>query len=216
MNKKENSAPLHCWIDHSSCVNDLFVSQDSSMNLRILTASKGSFCHYYAFSNGKSSKICSFKLSSEATACIMDANERVIFVASDSGDIYPIFCLDSSIQISSVIVTEQANPNTMKHHGQRVNSLCISPDNLCLLAASQDSTISCWSVETRQLLRSISFGKGPVTNVFASLLPLSLECSLYPTLPMLKRSISSQEEEISETLRGNFFLKCGFGNYLKS
>jgi pre-rRNA-processing protein IPI3 len=189
---RQNISPLHCWIDHSASIEDVFVSHDSSRNARILTASKDSFCHYYALGcAGKGEKICSFKLSCEATCCIVDANERNIFIGANSGDIFPISCLDSSIQLSSVTIAEGAGGGVMKHHSAKVNSLSFAPDQQCLLAASEDSTVSCWDVQSRQLIRCISFFKGPVTNVFCSILPLSLDASL--AIPMLKRTISTDE-----------------------
>ena len=196
---RQNNSPLHCWIDHSASIEDIFISQDSSKNARILTASKDSFCHYYALGAGKGGKICSFKLPCEATACIVDANERNIFIGGSSGDIFPVSCLDSSVQLSSVTIAEGS---VMKYHSAKVNSFCFAPDQQCLLAASEDCTVSCWDVESRQLLRCISFFKGAVTNVFCSILPLSLDASL--SIPMLKRTISTEERAMT-TLEGGEF-----------
>ncbi|XP_035887994.1 WD repeat-containing protein 18 isoform X2 [Phyllostomus discolor] len=79
---------------------------------------------------------------------------------------------------------EQDSGKVFKGHRNQVTCLSVSTDSSVLLSGSHDETVRLWDIQSKQCIRTVTL-KGPVTNAFIMLAPVSMLSSDFrPSLPL--------------------------------
>ena len=197
--------PQIYWTDHLGTISDIFITRYSFEQCKILTCSADSYCHLYsAYSDNK---ICSFKLPTPATCCTVNSMESSVVVGGKDGNVYffEINTLRQRITNDCTLLADSGSGcKVLSTHEASITSLSFSPDELILLSASDDGTISCWDSNSLQLLRKISFFKGPIANIYCTVLPVDFtQCKNFSPssiAPSLKRTVNNDDSTITTLL----------------
>ncbi|XP_036281010.1 WD repeat-containing protein 18 isoform X3 [Pipistrellus kuhlii] len=106
--------------------------------------------------------------------------------------------------------SEQDSGKVFKGHRNQVTCLSVSTDGSVLLSGSHDETVRVWDIQSKQCIRTVTL-KGPVTNAFVMLAPVSMLSSDFrPRLPLphFNRHLLGAEHG-DEQRRGGLTLRLG-------
>ncbi|KAF6098124.1 WD repeat domain 18 [Phyllostomus discolor] len=117
-------------------------------------------------------------------AVTMDLAEHHMFCGGSEGSIFQVDLCTWPGQREKSFQPEQDSGKVFKGHRNQVTCLSVSTDSSVLLSGSHDETVRLWDIQSKQCIRTVTL-KGPVTNAFIMLAPVSMLSSDFrPSLPL--------------------------------
>ncbi|XP_015420110.1 PREDICTED: WD repeat-containing protein 18 isoform X1 [Myotis davidii] len=143
-------------------------------------------------------------------AVTMDLAEHHMFCGGSEGSIFQVDLCTWPGQSEKSFQSEQDSGKVFKGHRNQVTCLSVSTDGSVLLSGSHDETVRVWDIQSKQCIRTVTL-KGPVTNAFIMLAPVSMLSSDFrPSLPLPhfnKHLLGAEHGD--EQRRGGLTLRLG-------
>ncbi|ORX94622.1 WD40 repeat-like protein [Basidiobolus meristosporus CBS 931.73] len=212
----QNRSPLYSWSDHSLPITDIHCGSGGLKFARVVTSSLDHTCKVWDLASG--SLLTTLLFPSFVSAVAMDITETRVFAATGDSNIYQVNMYKSqadrghssfeSVGGMGTVVSAGINGESsllFKGHTEPAHSLALSFDGTLLISGSEDGSAMVWDVTSRQMLRSFTQHKGPITNVAVILKPADLMNTMAgttvlptPIQPFKRIQKSSQEARLDE------------------
>ncbi|KAM6219695.1 WD repeat-containing protein 18 [Rhynchocyon petersi] len=174
-------APRHVWSQHSLPITDLHCGFGGPL-ARVATASLDQTVKLWELSSGE--LLLSVLFDGAIMAVTLDLAEHHMFCGGSDGSIFQVDLCTWPGQREKSFQPEQENGKVFRGHRNQVTCLSVSTDGSLLLSGSHDETVRLWDIQSKQCVRTVTL-KGPVTNAFILLAPVSmLSSDLKPSLPL--------------------------------
>ncbi|CAI7832121.1 unnamed protein product [Closterium sp. NIES-54] len=159
-------------------VNSVLVSSSSDHSCKIWSLAMGALLRSYVF-------------PVSVTAAAMDPGEYTLYAGGADGNIY-LTALNFTA-VSSSAMDPMTHDDALIGHSHSITALEFSADAVSLVSASEDCTVRVWDTVTRQLLRTFTNCKGPVS----CLLVLPKPPTLFPSSDISRSSASASARKPS-------------------
>ncbi|KAF6098122.1 WD repeat domain 18 [Phyllostomus discolor] len=188
MDSSRTPAPRHVWSRHTLPITDLHCGFGGPL-ARVATASLDQTVKLWEISSGE--LLLSVLFDVGIMAVTMDLAEHHMFCGGSEGSIFQV---DLCTWVSAWTEREELPARTGQWEGvqrsqtcvprNQVTCLSVSTDSSVLLSGSHDETVRLWDIQSKQCIRTVTL-KGPVTNAFIMLAPVSMLSSDFrPSLPL--------------------------------
>jgi pre-rRNA-processing protein IPI3 len=184
-NSDETSVrPEHTWNEHALPITSISCGV-GGVKGRILTTSKDQTCKVWDIPSRRMA--ASLKFPSCLTTVTMDILERHLFAGSVDGRVYAVDLTMPLPNSDAMSVTSEGGLldmgeekvfDTLSAHDRHISSLSVSLDGSLLLSASHDGTAKMWDLGSRQVIRTFTTNKGPVTYATIVAKPFSEDMNI--------------------------------------
>ncbi|KAJ7543431.1 hypothetical protein O6H91_09G038100 [Diphasiastrum complanatum] len=159
----EAQAPyLHKWSEHTLPVTGLIPGCGGSSAI-IVSCSLDHTCKIWSLALGTLLRSILFPTAINAVA--LDPGEYALYAGGTDGRIF-IAALNFGVPTSSGIVAADGLLGTDgMGHSRSVTSLAFSMDGVSLVSGSEDCTVRLWDTVSRQVIRTFTLSKGPISNL---------------------------------------------------
>lgn len=141
---------LYTFSGHSQSITGLYFSLSSCGGVgRLVSCSLDASVRLYDLVDGQ--VLAEVKFPSALTSVVMDACELCLYAGSVDGSIYAL----------EMCPLQQSLPTALKTHSGPVSCLAWSVEEGALISGgAEDGIVAFWDAQTRQLLKTLSIGKG--------------------------------------------------------
>ncbi|ELR23705.1 WD repeatcontaining protein [Acanthamoeba castellanii str. Neff] len=178
--------PEHTWNEHALPITSIFCGV-GGVRGRILTTSNDQTCKVWDIPSRRMA--ASLKFPSCLTTVTVDVLERHLFAGSVDGRVYavdltmplPASNSDAMFMASEgglLDMGEEKVFDTLSAHDRHISSLSVSLDGNLLLSASHDGTAKMWDLGSRQVIRTFTTNKGPITYASIIAKPFSEDMNI--------------------------------------
>nr|XP_010600152.1 WD repeat-containing protein 18 [Loxodonta africana] len=200
-------SPRQVWTHHTLPMTDLHWGFGGPLT-RVATASLDHTVKLWELSSGELLLSVVFDVAIMAVA--LDLAEHHMFCGGSEGSIFQVDLCTWPGQREKSFQPEQESGKVFRGHRNQVTCLSVSTDGSLLLSGSHDETVRLWDVQSKQCVRTVTL-KGPVTNAFIMLAPVTmLSSDLRPSLPLPhfnKHLLGAEHGD--EPRRGGLTLRLG-------
>ncbi|CAI7869361.1 unnamed protein product [Closterium sp. NIES-53] len=180
--------PMYTWQQHQQAITSLWMAA-GGVNSVLVSSSSDHSCKIWSLAMGALLRSYVFPVS--VTAAAMDPGEYTLYAGGADGNIY-LTALNFTA-VSSSAMDPMTHDDALIGHSHSITALEFSADAVSLVSASEDCTVRVWDTVTRQLLRTFTNCKGPVS----CLLVLPKPPTLFPSSDISRSSASASARKPS-------------------
>ncbi|KAG9287340.1 hypothetical protein G9A89_023711 [Geosiphon pyriformis] len=230
----EIPSPYSSWTSHSLPITDIICGIGNFRTARILTSSLDNTCKLWDLSTGH--LLTTFIFPTNISSLALDPAERSFFAAGGDNLIYQmnlyrrreesgymasrhnyIEAVGGAGDIEDIGMQDRDNNRLVfSGHNARIITMTLTYDGTLLLSGSEDGNVLLWDIASRQILKTFTHHKGPVTNLCTFLQPpdlsklgISMERTyIQPIMPFkrIRQDPSQQRKGIDDTEDVTMFL----------
>ncbi|GJP66619.1 hypothetical protein CLOP_g23534 [Closterium sp. NIES-67] len=171
--------PMYTWQQHQQSITALWMAA-GGVNSVLVSSSSDHSCKIWSLAMG--ALLRSYVFPVAITAAAMDPGEYTLYAGGADGNIY-LTALNFTA-VHGTAMDPMAHDDALVGHSHSITALEFSADAVSLVSASEDCTVRVWDTVTRQLLRTFTNCKGPVS----CLLVLPKPPTLFPSADISRSS----------------------------
>ncbi|XP_024515322.1 protein ROOT INITIATION DEFECTIVE 3 [Selaginella moellendorffii] len=199
---------MHKWSDHTLPVTGLLAGSGGSSAI-IVSCSLDHTCKIWSLALGALLRSILFPTPINAVA--LDPGEYALYAGGVDGRIF-ITALNFGVPSGSGLHSADGLLGADGiGHSRAITALAFSMDGVSLVSGSEDCTVRLWDTVSRQVLRTFSHSKGPVSSLLVIPRPSSLLSSTdqqgrqinrrLPTLPVVPLSKYVTVESVAQDFK---------------
>jgi pre-rRNA-processing protein IPI3 len=154
-------AAMYGWSDHTLPVTGLLAGSGGSSAI-VVSCSLDHTCKIWSLALG--TLLRSIVFPTALNAVVLDPGEYSLYAGGADGRIF-ITALNFGVPTTSGILTDGilGTDAALIGHSRAVTSLAFSMDGVSLVSGSEDCTARLWDTASRQVLRTFTHNKGPIS-----------------------------------------------------
>ncbi|CAG8465532.1 2341_t:CDS:2 [Ambispora gerdemannii] len=156
----------YSWSSHSLPITDIVCGIGNFHTSRVLTSSLDNTCKVNLF---REREISGYQPNNPNSAISTRTNNREVESVDGGGAVEGV-----ALEGHNYNNTKGGLGLVFRGHSAGITAITLSYDSTILLSASEDGTVLIWDIASRQMLKTFTYHKGPVTNLSVFLKPPEL------------------------------------------
>jgi len=154
---------MYGWSDHTLPVTGLLAGSGGPSAV-VISCSLDHTCKIWSLALGTLLRSIVFPTALNAVA--LDPGEYALYVGGADGRIF-ITALNYGVPTASGILNDGlvGSDAALIGHSRAVTALAFSMDGMSLVSGSEDCTVRLWDTASRQVLRTFTHSKGPISSL---------------------------------------------------